>query len=343
MLTLRAARFGIRCAFFGLRMVRAMHVTVAVQVWRPLLCASGLSLGVIACGSSATTNVTGPTPVKCQVTLSNSAQNFGAAGGSGTVAVTTSRDCAWSASASGGWVHITGSQSGQGEGSVSYSVDANAAPAPRQATVIVNNQSSSVAQAAAACQFDVLAPNTPFAAVGGQMSIDLRTQDTCRWTAAADASWATISPASGQGGATLALVAASNAGPERTVTLTVGSDRVVLRQLSAPAPIPAPNPPSPGPGPSPAPSPAPQPSPTPAPNPPPAPNPVIDLTGRVNQLSGKCPTLSFSLDTTKVLTTANTTFQRGPCKDVSEHDTLLVHGEQQPDGSVVAFTVTLKQ
>jgi hypothetical protein len=322
-----------------------MHVTVAVQAWRPLLCAIGLSVALTACGSSATTNVTGPTAInQCQVTISNSTGNFGAAGGNGTVTVTTSRECAWSASASTGWVHITDGQSGQGEGRVSYSVDANAAATSRQATVIVNGQSSPLAQAGAPCQFDVSAANTPLAAAGGQMPIDMRTQDGCRWTAAADATWATVSPASGQGAATLALIAAPNSGPERTVTLTVGSDSLVLRQLSAPTPTPAPNPsPAPSPAPAPSPSPAPQPPPTPVPTPPPAPNPIIELTGRVSQLSGQCPTLSFVLDTTKVLTTPDTTFQKGPCKDVSNSDTLTVRGEQQSDGSVVASVVTLKR
>jgi hypothetical protein len=343
-LTAHVALFKIRGIVVGKSLVRPMHVTVAVQGWRPLLCAVGLALGLIACGSSATTSVTGPTPVKCQVTLTNSSASFSSGGGSGIVTVTTSRECSWSASASGSWIHINGGQSGQGDGSVAYTVDANGAASRRQANVIVNDQSSPVSQDAAPCRYDVSAPDGSLGAAGGQAAIDIRTQDECRWTAASNATWATIAPASGQGSSTLALTAAPNSGPERTVTLTIGPDSVVLRQLSPAAPAPAPNPPSPAPEPSPGPSPAPAPAPVPPPpSPTPAPNPIVDLTGRVSQLSGRCPTISFTVSSTKVQTTTATSFQGGSCKDVSNKDTVSVHGEQQPNGVVIAGVVALQR
>ena len=343
MLTPCAAHFGISRIFFELRVVRAMHVTAAVQVSRPLLCAGGLSLVLIACGSSATTNVTGPTPVKCQVTLSNSSGSFSSDGGTGTVAVSAPRECAWSASASGSWIHISGGQSGQGDGSVAYSVDANGAAAARQANVVVNGLSSPVAQNAAPCRYDVSAPDSSVGAAGGQMTIDMRTQDGCGWSAASNAAWATIAPSSGKGSSMLALTAAPNSGPERTVTLTIGPDNVVLRQLSPAAPMPAPNPPAPAPEPSPSPTPSPGPAPVPPPAPTPTPNPIVDLTGRVSQVSGRCPTISFTLNSTKIQTTEATTFQGGSCKDVSNKDTVTVHGEQQPNGSVIASVLTLQK
>ena len=314
-----------------------MHAAVVVQVWRPLLCSVGLALGLIACGSSATTNVTGPTAIKCQVTLANSSGTYSSGGGSGTVTVSTSRDCAWSASTSGVWLHITRGQSGQGDGTVAYTVDANADPVARQANVVINDQQAHVGQDPAACQYTVVPSTDSLAAAGGQTAIDVRTHDACRWTAADDASWASIAPQSGQGSATLALTAAPNPGPERTVTLTIAADHVVLRQLSpqtapaAPAPAPAPNP-GPGPSPAPAPSPAPTPSPTP--------NPTVTIIGQVDQLAGQCPTISFTLNKkTRVQTTSETDFPGAPCKRISNHDIVTVRGTQQANGTVIADVV----
>ena len=314
---------------------------MAVQVWRPLLCAVGLALGLIACGSSAKTSVTGPTAVKCQVTLTNSSGNFGANGGSGTVNVSTSRECAWSASASGNWIHITSGDSGQGEGTVAYKVDANADPVSRRGDVAVNDQQAQFGQDAAPCRYDVSPAVDALAANGGQTAIQITTHDGCRWTAAADASWATVTPQSGQGSATVALIAAPNAGPERTLTLTIGTDSVVLRQLSAPTTPAGPAPtPGPNPGPAPSPTPAPAPGPAPAPPPPgPIPNPIVEVTGAVDQLKGGCPNISFTLDRqTRVVTTAATDFQSS-CKNIKNRDIVTVRGQQQLDGTLLADTV----
>jgi hypothetical protein len=289
--------------------------------------------------------VTGPTAVKCQVTLTNSSGNFGANGGSGSVNVSTSRECAWSASASGTWIHITSGDSGQGDGTVAYTVDANADPVSRRGTVAVNDQQAQFGQDAAPCRYDLSPAADALAANGGQTPIQVSTHDGCRWTAAADASWATVTPQAGQGSATIALIAAPNSGPERTLTLTIGTDSLVLRQLSAaqlpaaPAPTPGPNP---GPAPSPTPAPAPNPSPAPGPPPPPpgpTPSPIIEVTGHVDQLKGGCPNISFTVDkNTLVRTTAATDFQSA-CKDIKNRDTVTVSGLQQLDGTILADTV----
>ena len=286
--------------------------------------------------------MTGPTAVKCQVTLTNSSGNFGANGGSATVSVSTSRECAWSASASGNWVHITSGDSGQGDGTVAYTVDANTDPVSRRGTVAVNGQQAQFGQDAAPCRYDVSPAADALAANGGQTPIQVSTHDGCRWTAAADASWATVTPQSGQGSATIALIAAPNSGPERTLTLTIGTDSVVLRQLSAPQAPAAPAPtPAPNPGPAPSPTPAPAPSPSPGPPPPapgPIPSPIIEVTGQVDQMKGGCPNISFTIDKTPVRTTAATDFQSA-CKDIKNRDTVTVRGLQQVDGSILADTV----
>ncbi|HTI39283.1 MAG TPA: BACON domain-containing protein [Vicinamibacterales bacterium] len=324
-----------------------MHALVAVQGWRPLLCSVGLGVALIACGSSATTNVTGPTAVKCQVTLTGPSGSFGAQGGSGSVTVSTSRECAWSASSSGAWIHITTGQSGQGDGTVSYSVDANADPVARQGSVAVNSALAPVSQGAAPCQYKITSSEDSLGANGGQATVGVSTHAACSWTATASATWVTVSPQSGKGPGTVSIIATANPGPARTVTLTIGPDQVVLHQLSppltppAPAPTPGPAPmPAPSPTPPPTPAPGPAPSPSPAPQPPPAPTPIIDVTGQVDQLKGVCPVISFRVDRkTTVQTTTSTDFEAGSCKDIANHDTVFVHGQQQPGGTVIADIV----
>src|SRR4051812_47226095 len=333
---------------------------------RPLLFLSTVALaGSIACGSSATTNVTGPSAARCQVALSNaSSSSFGPSGGTGQVNVSVERECAWSATAQSPWVAITGGAQGQGDGTISYKVSENADPLTRKAAIVVGDQHMDVAQDAAPCRYSVSAPSSPIPAAGGETVIDVRTHSACGWTAAADASWVTLNPASGRGDATIHVSAAANAGADRSVTLTIASDRVVVRQVPAPAPVPAPLPtpapspspspaptptpsptPAPSPSPGPGPGPAPSPSPSPAPTPPPAPPPpqTVDISGKIDDVHGSCPSLTFTLRGFVVRTSSATAFQKGPCKDLKDGKDVTVHGELKDKTTVQAISVELKK
>src|SRR3954468_17083066 len=68
--------------------------------------------------SSTSQNVTSPSTVKCAVTAAATPTSFAAAGGSGTVTISTNRECQWSAAAESGWIQL-GSVTGQGEASIS--------------------------------------------------------------------------------------------------------------------------------------------------------------------------------------------------------------------------------
>ena len=71
----------------------------------------------VACGSSASTNITGPTATKCQVTLSNGASELPSTGGNGALTVGAERECSWTASTSAAWVALA-STSGQGPATI---------------------------------------------------------------------------------------------------------------------------------------------------------------------------------------------------------------------------------
>ena len=61
----------------------------------------------------------------CTYSINPTSQSFTASGGSGTVTVTTSSGCIWSATNKEGWITITSGSSGNGTGTVNYTVSAN--------------------------------------------------------------------------------------------------------------------------------------------------------------------------------------------------------------------------
>jgi Putative binding domain, N-terminal len=259
------------------------------------------------------------------------------------VSVGAARECAWTASAQSPWIEITSGKDGQGEGKIGYRVGPNADPVTRRGAISINEQRAEISQGAAPCRFVVSQPADVLAAAGGQTAIGVQTNAACSWSAAADASWVQVSPASATGSGTVTVTAAPNGGPERTVTLTIAQDRMVLRQ-GAPTPAPAPPPPAPSPSPSPTPvptpTPGPQPSPTPGPEPvpeppPPAPEPppppppqdqTVELSGDVRHIDGSCPFLVLDVKHRIVITNGDTDFQGGTCEDVRKDRKVTVTG-----------------
>lgn len=81
----------------------------------------------------------------CTYSLASGSQNFGPAGGSGSISITTSSNCSWTASSSSSWLAITSDTSGLGPGSLSYTVAANAGRA-RTGAITASGQSLNIAQ-----------------------------------------------------------------------------------------------------------------------------------------------------------------------------------------------------
>ena len=72
----------------------------------------------VACGSTSSNTVAGPSPAKCQLTATNSTPSFKSPGGSGTINVVAARECAWSAAAQVSWLALAPPTDGQGEGTL---------------------------------------------------------------------------------------------------------------------------------------------------------------------------------------------------------------------------------
>jgi len=85
----------------------------------------------------------------CSFIIAPGTQAFAVAGGSGTVAVTTSSSgCAWTAVSNAAWVTVTRG-GGAGDGTVEFAVAANGTGAPRTGTITIAGQVFTIEQAGA--------------------------------------------------------------------------------------------------------------------------------------------------------------------------------------------------
>src|SRR6476620_9253525 len=161
-----------------------------------LLLAVALACGAFAC-SSADLSVSAPSTAKCQVSVTDSPGMLPAAGGSGSLSVTTTRDCTWEATSATPWLVLTGPASGQGSGDLSYRANPNVDPSTRRANLTVNDTTVAIAQEAAPCRFTITPSSTSVVAVGGSAVVRVDTASAlCSWTAASQTQWVHVSSSS---------------------------------------------------------------------------------------------------------------------------------------------------
>jgi len=109
-------------------------------------------MGVSAVGNDGTTHVAATdVPADCGGTCSFSinptSASFAAAGGTGTVTVTTSAGCNWTAASNNSFITVTSGASGSGSGTVTYSVAANTLSTSRSGSLTIAGLTHSVTQA----------------------------------------------------------------------------------------------------------------------------------------------------------------------------------------------------
>ena len=320
---------------------------------RLLGAAPAVALACLSAGCNSTqTSLNAPTAEKCQVSVSSAPAAFPAAGGAGSLAITTARDCTWSISTDAGWVSIAGDRGGQGEASVPYTVAPNTVPSPRSAVLAVGSQSVALNQAGATCQFALGRAGGAIGYAGGRLSTDVATLTGCPWTAASAAGWIAItSGQSGSASGTVGLAVAPNTGAARVGQVNIAGQNYTVAQDSAPPPAPSPAPPAPAPpAPAPAPSPAPPPQPAPAPPPAPAPQPApppsvkaVTFAGTISNLSGRCPNVTFAIDRATIASGASTDFKKSTCGDLRDGRSVSGQGIALPDGTVNATQLQVKK
>ncbi|HEX8492135.1 MAG TPA: M12 family metallo-peptidase [Pyrinomonadaceae bacterium] len=173
----------------------------------------------------------------CTFSISPTSASFPSGGGTGTVAVTTTAGCAWTAQSNVTWITVTAGASGSGNGTVSYTVAANTATTSRTGTLTIAGRTFTVTQAAAppTCTFTISPASASFPSGGGTGSIAVTTPAGCAWTARSNVTWITVTAgASGSGNGTVGYsVAANTTTAARTGTLTVAGKTFTVTQAAA--------------------------------------------------------------------------------------------------------------
>jgi hypothetical protein len=98
---------------------------------------------ITAAGRTFTITQSGST--SCNYTISPTSESFGPSGGSGSVWVSTTIECFWTASSNNAWIQVTTGASGTGSGAVDYSVDANSGSS-RTGTMTIAGHTFTVTQ-----------------------------------------------------------------------------------------------------------------------------------------------------------------------------------------------------
>jgi hypothetical protein len=84
----------------------------------------------------------------CAVSISPPSKSFSASAGTGSVNVTATNGCSWTAGTNDSFINITSGSPGNGNGTVNYTVAANNANTPRTGNITIANQTFPVLQGA---------------------------------------------------------------------------------------------------------------------------------------------------------------------------------------------------
>jgi hypothetical protein len=182
---------------------------------------------LVVCGvalSGCDTGPASPTPASCTFTLSTTSITIGAAGGPGSIAVSTASQCSWTARSEAAWIFATGGTSVTGPGTFTFTASAASGTAARTGALTVAGQPVSVTQQGESCAFTLLPPSRSFDALGGTAAFDVNTAPACAWTSAATAPWLTlVSGQSGTGNGTITYAVGPNAeASSRAASVTAG-------------------------------------------------------------------------------------------------------------------------
>ena len=191
------------------------------------------AVGPGGAGRSAASNTFSFSSPPCSFSISPTTQSIVPAGGTGSVTVTASPGCAWTAADNAAWISITAGSAGTGNGTVSYSVTTDVTGSARMGTLTIAGQTLTVTQTP--CSFAVTPTTVSVNGGGGTGSVTLTATNGCPWTATSGSTWLTISGAtSGTGNATISFAATSTT-TARSTTLTIAGRTVTVSQGAAPA------------------------------------------------------------------------------------------------------------
>lgn len=167
----------------------------------------------------------------CTYSLSPTSANIGPGGANGTIGLTSTAGCNWTAVSNSAWATITSGSSGNGNGTINYSVQPNAGPA-RSATITAGGQSFTINQTSG-CTYSVNPTSQNMTGNGGYGAFNVVTSNSsCSWTATSNDPWIYITAGGiGTGNAEVNYIAFQNTtGGLRTGTITVNGQSFTVNQ-----------------------------------------------------------------------------------------------------------------
>jgi len=164
----------------------------------------------------------------CAFAIAPASRAVPPAGGTGTIAVTTTATCPWTASSNVSWLTVN-PPTGRGPGSVTFSVAATTGRS-RIGTAIVAGQLFTVTQSQG-CSYSVQPSSGQIGSGGGTLPVNVSTNAECDWSATSNDDWITLQGrTSGSGDGTVTLAVAATSGPARSGSATVAGQRVTVTQ-----------------------------------------------------------------------------------------------------------------
>jgi hypothetical protein len=167
----------------------------------------------------------------CMYSINPTSQSFAVAGGSGTVGVTTTVGCVWTAVSNAAWITVTGGAAGTGNGTVSFRAAANTGAA-RSGTITIAGQTFTVSEALL-CTYTINPTSRTLGLDGGTGTVQVTAPASCVWTAASNDDWIKVTGgAAGSGNGTVAYTAqsAGNGGKNRSGTVTIATQTFTVTE-----------------------------------------------------------------------------------------------------------------
>jgi len=171
-------------------------------------------------------------PPTCSPTVSPTTKATGAAGEEVIVSVTAPAGCAWTSTSLVDWIVVASGASGIGNASVRLAVAPNSGAA-RTGTVTVAGRQVTITQQAAPtpCTYSISPTSSGIERGAADLSVDVRSDSSCSWTAASRADWITVTAgASGAGNGSVRLRVSENTGPARTGTVLIAGLTYTIQQ-----------------------------------------------------------------------------------------------------------------
>lgn len=167
----------------------------------------------------------------CTFDINPGSVSIGSEGLTGTIAVSASTGCGWTASSSVTWISIVSGGAGTGDGTVTFSVAPNTGTAVRSGTITVAGRLFSIMQAGV-CTFSVSPLSISIGTPATTSNVLVLTGTGCGWTAASHAPWISITTGqAGTGTAQVTLAIGANTGASsRTGTATIAGHTFTVNQ-----------------------------------------------------------------------------------------------------------------